>query len=86
MNMLLPDNQVGACVVNPDHKIVGIGHNAPPESRGCAEQDFPHWEKRDIDKDGFENTKYAYGKSYNNIIQRGLHDSILWSRQVIIIQ
>lgn len=54
--------QVGACVVNPDYKIVGIGHNALPESRGCAQRDFPHWEKRDIEKDGFENTKYAHGK------------------------
>ena len=55
--------QVGGCIVNPyNKKIVGIGHNALPESRGWDQNDFPHWEKRDIEKYGFENTKYAHGK------------------------
>ena len=49
--------------MNPDNKIVAVGHNSLPESRGCTQKDFPYWNKRDIDKDGFENTKYAYGKT-----------------------
>lgn len=57
--------QVGACIVNPDSKkIVGIGHNALPESRGWDQNDFPHWDNRDIEAVGFQNTKYAHGK-YN---------------------
>ena len=55
--------QVGGCIVNPDNKkIVGIGHNALPESRDWDQNDFPHWEKRDIKAHGFENTKYAHGR------------------------
>ena len=50
--------------MNPDSKkIVGIGHNALPESSGWDQNDFPHWEKRDIEEYGFESTKYAHGKT-----------------------
>ena len=49
--------------MNPSNKIVAIGHNALPESQGCTNNLFPHWEKRDIEKEGIENTKYAYGKT-----------------------
>ena len=61
--------QVGACIVNPESKkIVGIGHNGLPESRGWDQEDFPHWDTvppEDIDDSEyrFENTKYAHGKS-----------------------
>ena len=51
--------QVGACIVNPQNKIVGIGHNALPSE--CDEDEFEYWEDRDVDKCGFENTKYAFG-------------------------
>jgi dCMP deaminase len=48
-----PVTQVGACIVDPEKKIVGTGYNGAP--RGIKDEDFP-WEK-----DGdFENTKYAY--------------------------
>ena len=46
--------------MNPDNKIVAIGHNDLPQG---SREDFPYWENRDIDKDGFEKTKYAYGKT-----------------------
>ena len=48
--------QVGACIVNPDHKIVGIGYNGMPN--GCSDDELP-WSReaeRRLD------TKYPYGK------------------------
>lgn len=48
-----PSTQVGAVLVNPENRIVGIGYNGLP--RGCCDDNFP-W-----DRQGplFE-TKYAY--------------------------
>lgn len=37
-----PCAQVGACIVNPDKKIVGIGYNGFPT--GCSDLEFP-WGK-----------------------------------------
>lgn len=48
-----PNTQVGACIVNSDYRIVGIGYNGFP--CGCNDHDFP-W-GRDGD---FVNSKYAY--------------------------
>ncbi len=36
-----PNTQVGACIVNADKRIVGIGYNGLP--RGCDDDEFP-WE------------------------------------------
>lgn len=48
-----PHTQVGACIVNEDKKIVGVGYNGLP--LGCSDEDFP-WER-----DGeFLETKYPY--------------------------
>ena len=48
-----PSTQVGACIVNPQNKIVGAGYNGLP--MGCSDEDFP-W-----DKNGdFLHTKYPY--------------------------
>lgn len=48
-----PHTQVGACIVNEDKKIVGVGYNGLP--LGCSDKDFP-WER-----DGeFLDTKYPY--------------------------
>ncbi len=48
-----PNTQVGACIVNQDKRIVGIGYNGFPQK--LNDDDFP-WEK-----DGeFEDTKYPY--------------------------
>ncbi len=49
-----PNTQVGACIVNTENKIVGVGYNGMPW--GCEDKDFP-WDKRE----GVVNdTKYAY--------------------------
>lgn len=48
-----PNTQVGACIVNPHKKIVGIGYNGFPF--GCEDDEFP-WEKTG----NFSDTKYPY--------------------------
>jgi dCMP deaminase len=48
-----PSTQVGACIVDENKKIVGIGYNGFP--KGCDDKELP-WER-----DGsYEDTKYAY--------------------------
>ena len=48
-----PGTQVGACIVTPDKRIVGVGYNGLPA--GCSDDEFP-W-----DRDGdFLSSKYAY--------------------------
>lgn len=48
-----PNTQVGACIINNDKRIIGIGYNGLP--RGCSDEEFP-W-----GKDGkLEDTKYPY--------------------------
>lgn len=49
-----PATQVGACIVNTEKKIVGIGYNGFPT--GCADDEFP-WTK--VSKNQLEN-KYMY--------------------------
>ncbi|MBX7255508.1 MAG: dCMP deaminase family protein [Candidatus Hydrogenedentes bacterium] len=49
-----PSSQVGACIVNPDNKIVGIGYNGFP--RGCSDDELP-WEREAASP--FD-TKYPY--------------------------
>ena len=49
-----PNTQVGACIVNEDKRIVGIGYNGFP--RGCDDDVFP-WGKLDNNP---LNTKYPY--------------------------
>ena len=48
-----PKTQVGACIVNKDYKIVGIGYNGFPMH--ISDDDFP-WK----DKGSFLETKYPY--------------------------
>lgn len=48
--------QVGACIVNTENKIVGIGYNGMP--RGCNDNLLP-WGKTSANE--LEN-KYMYGK------------------------
>jgi dCMP deaminase len=48
-----PNTQVGACIVNPQKKIVGVGYNGSPT--GCSDDELP-WAR-----DGeFLETKYPY--------------------------
>ena len=49
-----PSTQVGACVVNEDKRIIGIGYNGFPT--GCRDDEFP-WSKDDTNR---LNTKYPY--------------------------
>lgn len=48
-----PSTQVGACIVNTDKKIVGIGYNGMPT--GCQDDQLP-WSRCGA----FLDTKYAY--------------------------
>lgn len=48
-----PNTQVGACIVNPQKRIVGIGYNGMPY--GCNDNDFS-WER----EGDYLNTKYPY--------------------------
>lgn len=48
-----PNTQVGACIVNDKHKIVGAGYNGLPT--GCDDDEFP-WDKQG----DFLQTKYPY--------------------------
>jgi hypothetical protein len=48
--------QVGACIVNTENKIVGIGYNGMPN--GCSDDLLP-WRRTAENK---LDTKYPYGK------------------------
>jgi dCMP deaminase len=48
-----PNTQVGACIVNPKNKIVGVGYNGFPT--GCSDDEFP-WAR----EGEFLDTKYPY--------------------------
>ncbi len=48
-----PNTQVGACIVTPENKIVGVGYNGLPW--GCDDNKFP-WER----EGDMYDTKYAY--------------------------
>lgn len=48
-----PNTQVGACIVNREHRIVGVGYNGFPT--GCSDNDLP-WDR---EGDWIE-TKYPY--------------------------
>jgi len=47
--------QVGACIVNKEKKIVGIGYNGMPN--GCSDDELP-WQRT---SDSWLETKYPYG-------------------------
>lgn len=49
-----PSSQVGACIVNPENKIVGIGYNGMPN--GCHDDSLP-WARTADDR---LDTKYPY--------------------------
>lgn len=48
-----PNTQVGACIVNPQKRVVGVGYNGFP--KGCNDDEFP-WER----EGDFLETKYPY--------------------------
>jgi dCMP deaminase len=49
-----PNSQVGACIVSPQNKIVGIGYNGFPI--GCSDDELPWTREADCPY----NTKYPY--------------------------
>ncbi|XP_076300043.1 deoxycytidylate deaminase [Lasioglossum baleicum] len=49
-----PSTQVGACIINDEKKIVGVGYNGMPI--GCNDDDFP-WSRNSSDR---SETKYLY--------------------------
>jgi dCMP deaminase len=51
-----PVSQVGACIVNGENKIVGIGYNGMP--KGCSDDVLP-WGKTSENR---LETKYMYGE------------------------
>ena len=55
--ILFASPQVGACIVNNERKIVGIGYNGMPN--GCSDDVVP-WSRT---ADNKLDTKYPYGKS-----------------------
>ena len=55
-----PVTQVGACIVNKDKRIVGVGYNGMPN--GCDDDVFPWGKKKYGDFEG----KKMYGKHNSN--------------------
>jgi len=51
-----PSTQVGACIVNSNKKIVGIGYNGFPNS--CSDDELP-WDRTSVNGDQLD-TKYPY--------------------------
>lgn len=51
-----PNTQVGACIVNADKRIIGIGYNGMPN--GCSDDVFPWGRTGDSEL----HKKYVYGK------------------------
>lgn len=49
-----PSTQVGACIVDKDNKVVGIGYNGFPI--GCSDDNLP-WDRQ---ADNANHTKYPY--------------------------
>ncbi len=71
-----PSTQVGACIVNADKKIVGVGYNGFPI--GCSDDILPWARKGD-----FLNTKYPYIchaelNAILNSIYRNLQDCTIY--------
>lgn len=54
-----PCTQVGACIVNDENRIVGIGYNGMPQ--GCSDDEFPWNKEPKSDIEGELQTKYMYG-------------------------
>ena len=53
-----PNSQVGACIVNAEKKIVGIGYNGMPN--GCSDDELPWARQADTPLE----TKYPYGQFF----------------------
>ncbi|KRT86602.1 hypothetical protein AMK59_2584, partial [Oryctes borbonicus] len=65
-----PKAQVGACIVNKDRRIVGIGYNAMP--KGCSDDRFP-WVKNKHDPSKCKLTYVAHAE-LNAIVHKNVTD------------
>ncbi|XP_032474300.1 deoxycytidylate deaminase isoform X4 [Phocoena sinus] len=61
-----PNSQVGACIVNAENKIVGIGYNGMPN--GCSDDLLP-WRRT---AESILDTKYPYGNSHQSAARLSL--------------
>lgn len=52
-----PNTQVGACIVNQDNRIVGVGYNGLP--KGLEDNEF-QWDMRNPSVEQMDRNKYAY--------------------------
>jgi len=59
-----PNRQVGACIVNSDKKIVGVGYNSMPWK--CSDDEFP-WNKKDP-YGGTEKKSFYGNNTYQSFI------------------
>ncbi|XP_065320168.1 deoxycytidylate deaminase-like isoform X2 [Gordionus sp. m RMFG-2023] len=66
-----PNTQVGACLINMDKKIIGIGYNGMPT--GCSDDDLP-WAR---EATNVLDTKYMYvcHAELNCILNKNSNDS-----------
>ena len=53
-----PATQVGACIVSPDNRIVGIGYNGMP--RGCSDDKLPWGKQSDNELDNKGASHFIY--------------------------
>lgn len=68
-----PDTQVGACIVNKENKIIGIGYNGLPN--GCSD-DFFSWNK----PEAYKFIAHAELNSITNCVDRAeLKNSVMYS-------
>lgn len=54
-----PSTQVGACIVNQNNVIVGLGYNGMP--RGCSDDAFTWNREKPKNAKAETETKYLYG-------------------------
>lgn len=64
-----PVTQVGACIVNENKRIVGVGYNGFP--RDCSDDEYP-WGKEsenNLEKKNFYGNIYLYKKTFKYLIR-----------------
>ena len=75
-----PSTQVGACIVNSDKRIVGIGYNGFP--KGCSDDELPWARQAENELD----TKYPvrvifFILFHDNILSRNFYRSMYAMRK-----
>lgn len=74
-----PSTQVGACIVDTDKKIVGIGYNGFP--RWCDDNDFPWWKS-----DNFLDNRNTYAvHSEANAILNAHNTNLRWCTLYVLM-